>query len=72
MPFSSFNDPADVARSHGALEQAWQQVAAAYDDPEIARVQRERLAHIIASYALTAANEHDLIERAIKRFRETA
>lgn len=72
MPFSSLKDPADVARAHGALERAWKQIAALYPEPVDAAAQRERLAYIVASYALIAATERELVDRAIARFRDTA
>lgn len=68
MPFSSLNDPVDLARAQGALGIAWSKL-----EPEIPEYDRDdartRLAYIIASYALVALDEADLVSRALERFR---
>lgn len=69
MPFSSLRDPIDIARAQAALDIAWEQMCAAV--PEREREQeRTRLAYIIASFALVAIDEADLVARAVNRFRK--
>ncbi len=69
MPFSSMHDPVDLSRAHSALETAWAQL-----EREIASADRERerlrLAYMVASFALAASSEDDLVRRSIERFRE--
>lgn len=72
MRFSSLLDPVEVARAGGALDAAW------------ARLQRERagcagdehahqrLASIISGLAMTALDEADLEERALRKFEADA
>jgi hypothetical protein len=69
IPFSSFRDPADVARAHAALDAAWEEVKDSVLEENHER-ERTRLAYLIASYALVAADEDDLQRRAIERFRQ--
>lgn len=68
MPLSSLTDPIDLARAQGALEIAWSKL-----EPEVPQYDRDdartRLAHIIASYAIVAVDESDLVSRALERFR---
>ncbi len=68
IPFSTFSDPADVARAHAALDAAWAEVKSSVADDDIER-ERTRLAYIVASYAAVAIDEDDLARRAIERFR---
>jgi hypothetical protein len=70
MPFSSFNDPADVARAHAALDRAWEKIKPQLPEGTNLAVERQRLAYIVASLALVAGDDHDLIQRAIARFRQ--
>jgi hypothetical protein len=72
MPFSSFNDPADVATAHAALDRAWEEIKKQEPDNPGMKGRRERLAYIVASLALVAADEHDLVKRAVARFRQAA
>jgi hypothetical protein len=69
IPFSSFSDPADVARAQGALDKAWAMVKEAVPEVDSER-ERLRLAYIVASFALIANDEDDLASRAIERFRQ--
>ena len=68
MPFSSLTDPVDLARAEGALEIAWREL-----EPQIPEHDREhartRLAYLIASFALVALDEADLVRRAVDQFR---
>ena len=68
IPFSSFNDPADVARAQGALDKAWAEVASAVPEDQH-ELERTRMAYIVASYALVAIDEDELAQRAVERFR---
>ncbi len=71
MPFSSLNDPVDVARSLAAWEAAWRRIqhqqASMLDSPE---AERARLRYIIGSLAPLALDEDELVERAVQRFSE--
>lgn len=68
IPFSSFNNPADVARAHGALDRAWKILRSEVPDEDHER-ERTRLAYIVASIALIAADDEELVARALERFR---
>jgi hypothetical protein len=68
IPFSTFSDPADVARAQAALDKAWDEVKGSVADDDLER-ERTRLAYIVASYAVVAIDEDDLARRAIERFR---
>lgn len=70
MPFSSLTDPVDLARAQAALETAWQRLEGGIDREEHER-ERTRLAYIVASFALVANDEDDLVERALRRYRES-
>lgn len=70
MPFSSFSDPVDVARAQAALDAAWEQVRITVAEKDREQ-QRARLACIIASFALVAVDEADLISRALNHFRKS-
>jgi len=69
IPFSTFSDPADVARAQAALEAAWAQVAPSVPE-EKHELERARMAYLVASYALVAEDEDDLARRAVGRFRQ--
>lgn len=69
IPFSTFNDPADVARSQAALDAAWSEVKDTVAEADHER-ERTRLAYIVASYALVAGDEDELTRRSIERFRQ--
>ncbi|WP_336812318.1 hypothetical protein [Bosea sp. MMO-172] len=68
IPFSSFSDPADVARAQGALDKAWAEVASTIPE-EQHELERTRMAYLVASYALVAIDEDELAQRAVERFR---
>lgn len=70
MPFSSLTNPVDLARAQVALETAWQRLEGGIDREEHER-ERTRLAYIVASFALVANDEDDLVERALRRYRES-
>lgn len=70
MPFSSFKDPVEVARAQSALDAAWEQVRGSIAEKDRER-QRTRLAYIIASFALVAVDEANLISRALSHFRKS-
>lgn len=69
MPFSSFTDPVDVARAQAALDAVWEQVRDSVPEKDWEQ-QRTRLGYIIASFALIAVDEEDLISRGLKQFRQ--
>jgi len=68
MPFSSLNDPVEVARARAALDAAWNEIRLSLSDPYDER-ERVRLAYIVAHLVLIAEDEDDLTRRAIERFR---
>ncbi len=69
MPFSSLTDPVDLARAQAALETAWQILKLGIDEEEQER-ERTRLAYIVASFAIIANDENELVEKALRRYRE--
>lgn len=69
IPFSTFSDPADVARAQAALDAAWAEVKGDIEEADLER-ERTRLAYIVASYALVAEAEDELTRRAVERFRK--
>ncbi|MBA4223135.1 MAG: hypothetical protein C0458_20595 [Methylobacterium sp.] len=71
MPFSSLNDPVDVARSQAALDAAWEVARAGLAD-EVRERERTRLAAIVASLAPVAVDETELVKRALERYRKVA
>lgn len=71
MPFSSLNDPSDLACAAAALEAAWNELRE--EIPEAQRdEERNRLAYIIAGCAPLALDEDDLTQNALRQFRERA
>ncbi|WP_156412075.1 hypothetical protein [Bosea sp. Root483D1] len=68
MPFSSLNDPVEVARARAALDSAWNEIRLSLSDPSDER-ERVRLAYIVAHLVLIAEDDDDLTRRAIERFR---
>ncbi|MGO4175056.1 hypothetical protein [Bosea sp. TAF32] len=71
MPFSSLNDPVDLARAQAALEAAWKDVKPADIDVFDER-ERTRLAYIVAALVAVAEDEDDLKRRAVERYRQSA
>jgi len=68
MPFSSLNDPSDLARACRALDTAWakiQELGLVRGDAEN---ERTGLAYVVASLLSSAASEEELTEAAIARF----
>ncbi len=71
MPFSLLRDPVDVARSQAALDAAWEVLKSGVSENERER-EWTRLSEIIASSALAAIDEADLVKRALEKFRKAA
>ena len=69
MPFSSLTRPVDLARAQAALETAWQILKLGIDEEEHER-ERTRLVYIVASFAMIANDENELVEKALRRYRE--
>ncbi|RYF30698.1 MAG: hypothetical protein EOO23_04540 [Comamonadaceae bacterium] len=67
MPFSTFQDPADLARAPGALEQLWQRIKPIIEEADQQR-EYDRLVYLVAASALAAHDEEDLIERVWERY----
>lgn len=68
MPFSSLNDPVDVARAQAAMEAAWGQVRHLLRDDVNPTAERSRLARIVLDLVGIALDETDLARRAVERF----
>ena len=69
VPYSTFSDPADIARCDAALTRAWAIVEDDIAEPD-RDLQKVRLAYIVASFFLVAANGDDLVRRTVERFRQ--
>ncbi|WP_377844066.1 hypothetical protein [Bosea sp. UC22_33] len=67
MPFSSFQDPADLQRAQAALDEMWRRIRPIIDEADQPR-ERDRLVYLVASYTLAAHDEDDLIERVWERY----
>lgn len=67
MPFSSFSDTADIARTQGALEIAWSRIKRLVIEEDRER-EHARLVFIIASLAHASYDEEELAERAWERY----
>lgn len=71
MPFSSLNDPIDLARAQAALEAAWNEVRSTVP-AEFEERERTRLAYIVAALVAVAEDEDDLTKRTVERYRQSA
>lgn len=68
MPFSSLNDPSDLARACRILDSAWakiQELDLVHGGRE---AQRTSLAYVVAGLLKSAAAEADLVDLAIVQF----
>ena len=70
MPFSSLNDPVDLARARAALEAAWNEVRLTIPDA-LRDGERTRLAYIVAGLVAIAEDEDELARRALDRYRRS-
>lgn len=68
MPFSSLQNPIDLARAQAALDDAWAQVQPMIDDGDRER-ERTHLSFIVASLVMLALDEEDLVDRALRQYR---
>jgi hypothetical protein len=68
VPFSSLNDPVDVARAQAAIEAAWGQVRKSLKDDANPTEEWSRLARIVLDLVGVAVDETDLARRAVERF----
>lgn len=69
MPFSSLNDPGDLARANRVLDAAWakiQEFDLVRGEPEM---ERTSLAYIVAGLLLSAETEEELVASVVARFR---
>ncbi|MBD3847363.1 MULTISPECIES: hypothetical protein [Bosea] len=69
MPFSSLNDPIDVARAHAAFDLVWNEVRPSVPDGDQER-ERTRVASLVAHFAHVALDEADLVRRTLDRYRK--
>lgn len=67
MPFSSLNDPIDVARAQAAMDAAWDQVRNSLKNDNLTE-ERSTLASIVLGLVGIAEDETDLARRAVDRF----
>jgi len=68
MPFSSLNDPNDLARACRVLDSAWakiQELNLVRGDPE---AERTSLAYVVAGLLQSGGSDDELIEATIARF----
>jgi len=70
MPFSSLNDPVDLARAQAALEAAWNEIKSTIPDASEER-DRTNLAYIIAALVGVAGDEDELTTLAVERYRKS-
>jgi hypothetical protein len=68
MPFSSLQNPVDLARAQAALDEVWAQIKPLIDEPDRER-ERTRLSYIVASLVKLALDEEDLVDRALRQYR---
>lgn len=68
MPFSSLNDPIDVARAQAAMDAAWDKVRNSLKDNANVVEERSKLACIVVGLVGIAEDEADLARRAVDRF----
>jgi hypothetical protein len=59
MPFSSLNDPADLARAYASLEAVWNEIKDSVPERDRDR-ERGRIAYMVAGFAPLALDEDDL------------
>ncbi|KRE03483.1 hypothetical protein ASE61_13550 [Bosea sp. Root670] len=64
MPFSSLNDPADLARAYASLEKVWNRVKDTVAECDHAK-ERERIAYMVAAFAPLALDEDDLTQNVL-------
>lgn len=70
MPFSSLNDPVDVARAQAASDSAWNEVRSNIP-AQLEEGERTRLDYIVAALVAVAEDKSDLAKRAIEHYRQT-
>lgn len=70
MPFSSLNDPADIARAHAALEAVWRDVRETIPRPRH-EAERTKIAYIVAGLVPLALDEEDLKQSALSHYRKS-
>ncbi len=68
MPFSSLQNPIDLARAQAALDEVWTQIKPLIDEADRER-ERTRLSYIVASLVMLALDEEDLVDRALRQYR---
>lgn len=69
MPFTSLNDPVDLARAQAALEAAWNEVETTIPDALVEQ-ERTELAYIVAALSRFAEDEGELTRRALEKYRQ--
>jgi hypothetical protein len=71
MPFSSLNDPADIAKAQAALDAAWSAIKPSISEDQ-QKSEYTRLAYIVAASFSVPSPEDDLAKTAIARFASRA
>lgn len=64
MPFSSLNDPAELARAYAALEAVWNVIKDSVPEHDRDK-ERERIAYMVAGFAPLALDEEDLAKNVL-------
>lgn len=70
MPFSSLDDPADLARAYAAMEAVWTEIRESIPEPE-RESERNRIAYLVAGFAPLALDEEDLTQNVLLHYRES-
>lgn len=68
MPFSSLDDPADLARAYASLEAVWNHVKGSIPARE-RETERARIAQLVADFAPLALDEEDLTQNVLFQYR---
>lgn len=72
LPFSSLNNPTDIARAHAAVQKAWAQILPSLvDDAALRERLRLRLAYIVSDLMRRVPSDDDLAAQAIEKLRES-
>lgn len=68
MPFSSLNDPADIARAQAALEAVWRDVRETIPGPRH-EAELTKIAYIVAGLVPLALDEEELKQNVLSHYR---
>jgi len=71
IPFSSMNDPVDLARAQAALETAWNEIRPTVAAEDAAK-ERAKLAYIVAGLVAVVEDRKNLRKRVVERYQQTS